>query len=205
MANARRKRGTERPADQFGSRRTGLEKATAAEKRAQVNVTQVHERLTDAIRRLIAAKSGSAKEDKALRISGAAMKDLIRAKKNLRKAQKKWKKAAAQLKGKKSGKATVIRRAKRALKATHVPATAGSARAKSRRAHSKRHAVEIGPTAGGLGEAAATAAAPATDTCAAQTDVEPLGQSETAKPAGSISDRGPRKRAKTRVIPCGPT
>jgi hypothetical protein len=172
MANARRKRGTERPADQLGSRRTGLEKATAAEKRAQASVTQVHGRLTDAIRRLRAAKSGSAKEDKALRISGAAMKDLIRAKKNLRKAQKKRKKAAAQLKGKKSGKAIATQRAKRASKATRLPATARRATAKPRRAHSERHAVEIGPTAGALGEAAAT---PATGTPAAQADVEQLG------------------------------
>jgi hypothetical protein len=172
MGNARRKRGTERSADQFGNRSTGLEKATAAEKRAQANVTQVHGRLTDAVRKLRAAKSGSAKEDKALRISGAAMKDLIRAKKNLRKAQKKRKKAAAQLKGKKSGKATATQRAKRASKTTRVPATTRSATAKPRRAHSKRPAVKIGPTAGGQGEAAATQD---TGTSAVQAGVEQLG------------------------------
>lgn len=108
MGNARRKHGTQRSADQSGSRRTGLEKATATEKVAEANVTRIREKLIEAVRTLATAKAGSAKEDKSRRAVGAATKDLIAAKKKLRKAQKKRKKAAAQLKAKR-GNVTAVR------------------------------------------------------------------------------------------------
>jgi hypothetical protein len=108
MGNARRKHGTQRSADQSGRRRTGLEKATAAEKVAEANVTRIRKKLIEAVRTLATAKAGSAKEDKSRRAVGAATKDLIAAKKKLRKAQKKRKKAAAQLEAKR-GEATAVR------------------------------------------------------------------------------------------------
>ena len=107
MARTHRKRGAQRSADQSGVRTSDLEKATAAEKRASAIVTRVRGKLTDAIRALVNAKAGGAREDKAWRTSGAVMKDLMAAKKKLRKAQKKRKKAAARLKAKRGKAASV--------------------------------------------------------------------------------------------------
>lgn len=94
MAKARNNRRAQRRAAEPKSH---LEKATAAEKRALATVAEADARLTNAIRTLVTAKSGSTKEDEAERVVRAGTKDLLRAKKMLRKAQKKRKKAAAQL------------------------------------------------------------------------------------------------------------
>ncbi len=94
MGNTPRPRRTQQSA--AGAKRSGvgLEKATAAEKRAHTLLAKFRQGLTTAIRALVSSKAGSKKEEKARRTARAAMKALVAAKKKLRKAQRKRSKAA---------------------------------------------------------------------------------------------------------------
>jgi len=85
-----------RPAAVSTNGKTRLEKAIRAEKRAMATVREVQARLVAAAQILATARAQTAKEEKAARIVRAATKDLLAAKRKLRKAQKKSKRAMAQ-------------------------------------------------------------------------------------------------------------
>ena len=81
----------------YRANRKRLTKAQAAAMTARQNVAIATKQLTEAVRLLMHARSGSPKEVRSAKVVRATTKGLVAARKKLRKAEKKRKKAAARL------------------------------------------------------------------------------------------------------------
>ena len=94
----------------YHARRRRLTKADASAMNAKRNVAIAVRQLTAAVRTLIHVQAGSSKEARSAKVVRAAAKDLVTARKKLRRAVKKRKKALARL----STPSTRLRQGKRA-------------------------------------------------------------------------------------------
>ena len=81
----------------YRANRKRLAKAQAVAAIAKRNVAIATKQLTEAVRMLLHAQSGSSKEVRTAKVVRATAKGLVAARKKLRKAEKKQKKAAARL------------------------------------------------------------------------------------------------------------
>lgn len=96
MAETKATKGSKR-AKALRANRKRLSKAQAVVMTAKRNVAFATKQLTDAVRVLLHAQSGSPKEVRTAKVVRATTKGLVAARKTLRKAEKKRKKAAARV------------------------------------------------------------------------------------------------------------